>query len=171
MIINYSDKPVIEGQKAIFLAGPTPRKEGEISWRIEACKFLEENGFDGVVHVPEYSSWKPRGELDDQANWERKSMENSSIIVFWVPRVIPDMLGLTTNLEIGYWIHTGRVIYGRPDSAAKIKYVDWIYKLDMEMEPYNNIEDLLLAAISKANEIGTDYPKEVLPVQKRIIMK
>ena len=54
MIINYSDQEVIKEQKSIFLAGPTPRDVKILSWRIAAFKFLEENGFDGLVYVPEY---------------------------------------------------------------------------------------------------------------------
>ena len=59
MIINYSDQEVIKGKKSIFLGGPTPREENVASWRTEACKILEEMQFDGVVYVPEYSTWKP----------------------------------------------------------------------------------------------------------------
>lgn len=55
MIINYSDQEVIRNRKSIFLAGPTPRGENIESWRKYACQFLEKNGFDGVVYVPEYS--------------------------------------------------------------------------------------------------------------------
>lgn len=37
------------------------------SWRTEACKKLEELGFDGVVYVPEYFTWKPKEDYVDQA--------------------------------------------------------------------------------------------------------
>lgn len=70
MLINYSDQEVIKMQKSIFLAGPTLKGENVISWRTKACKFLEENGFDGVVYVPEYSTWKPKGDYVDQAQWK-----------------------------------------------------------------------------------------------------
>lgn len=65
MIINYSDQEIIKGKKSIFLAGPTPRKEDIVSWRKEAIKILEENNFDGIVYVPEYSSMKPRSGYED----------------------------------------------------------------------------------------------------------
>jgi hypothetical protein len=53
MTISYYDQEVIEGEKSIFLAGPTPRTPGIISWRKEACEILEELGFNGIVYVPE----------------------------------------------------------------------------------------------------------------------
>ena len=77
MTINYSDQEVIKNQKSIFLAGPTPRGENVISWRTNACEFLEENGFEGVVYVPEYSTWKPKGDYVDQAQWERDALLNA----------------------------------------------------------------------------------------------
>ena len=54
MRINYSDEKIVDSDKSIFLAGPTPRGENAKSWRVDACKKLEELGFDGVVYVPEY---------------------------------------------------------------------------------------------------------------------
>lgn len=104
MIINYSDQEVIKGEKSIFLAGPTPRGENIISWRTDACEILKKIGFDGVVYVPEYSTWKPKEDYVDQAMWERIALTNATVILFWIPRKLPYMalLPLTLNLAIGY---------------------------------------------------------------------
>ena len=91
MIINYSDQEVLKGYKSIFLAGPTPRGENTESWRTSACKYLEKKGFDGVVYVPEYSTWKPKADYVDQAQWEREALSNASVILFWIPREFPEM--------------------------------------------------------------------------------
>ena len=171
MKINYSDQEVIKNEKSIFLAGPTPRGENALSWRTEACKFLEENGFDGLVYVPEYSTWKPKEDYVDQAEWEREALLNASVIAFWIPRELPDMPAFTTNVEFGYWLHSGKVLYGRPDNARKIKYLDWLYKVDTNTDPYNNIEDLLLSSITKANEVGVNKENEILPLKDRKIVK
>ena len=171
MKINYSDQEVIKNEKSIFLAGPTPRGENALSWRTKACKFLEENGFDGVVYVPEYSTWKPKEDYVDQAEWEREALLNASVIAFWIPRELPDMPAFTTNVEFGYWLHSGKVLYGRPDNARKIKYLDWLYKVDTNLNPYNNIEDLLLSSIKKANEVGVNKKNKILPLEERNIVK
>lgn len=152
MIINYSDQEVLKGTQSIFLAGPTPRDKEITSWRNEACKILEKLNFDGLVYIPEYSSWKPKADYVDQAMWERKALTHASIIVFWIPRKLPEMPAFTTNVEFGYWLHTNKVIYGRPDNAEKIKYLDWLYKLDYNEEPINNLEELLTKAIEKLNK-------------------
>lgn len=171
MIINYSDQEVIKNKKSIFLAGPTPRGENVESWRTMACQIIEQYGFDGIVYVPEYSSWKPKADYVDQAQWERDALANSSVIAFWIPRFLPDMPAFTTNVEFGYWLHTGKVLYGRPDGAKKIKYLDWLYKTDMNTEPFNNLEDLLINSVELANKIGINEHTEILPLQKRKIMK
>ena len=171
MIINYSDQEVIKGKKSIFLAGPTPRDKNIKSWRKDACKFLEENGFDGVVYVPEFSNWKPLENYNDQTEWEREGLSNASVILFWIPRQLPDMPAFTTNVEFGYWLHSGKIIYGRPDDSRKNKYLDWLYGVDTGLEPIKNLNELLLESIKKANEIGVVEQNEVLPLEKRKILK
>ena len=81
------------------------------------------------------------------------------------------MPAFTTNVEFGYWLHTGKILYGRPDDAKKIKYLDWLYKTDMNLEPFNNLEDLLTNSIELANRVGINEQTEFLPIQKRKIMK
>ena len=142
MQINYSDEDVKKGIKSIFLAGPTPR---------DACKILKKLGFDGIVYVPEYSTWKPKENYVDQAMWERNALKEATVIVFWIPRHLPDMPAFTTNVEFGYWLHTGKVLFGRPDNAEKIKYLDWLYELDYQLKPFNDLETLLEFAVRKSN--------------------
>ena len=170
MIVNYSDQEVLNNKKSIFLAGPTPRGENIKSWRVEACKIIEELGFDGIVYVPEYSTLKPKADYVDQAQWERDALSNASVITFWIPRTLPDMPAFTTNVEFGYWLHTGKILYGRPDNAKKIKYLDWLYKTDMNKEPYTNLEELLKGSVELANHIGINYENEILELEKRLIM-
>lgn len=170
MKINYSDQEVVKGEKSIFLAGPTPRGENVESWRTEACRLLEQKGFDRLVYVPEYSTWKPKADYVDQAMWEREALTSATVIVFWIPRELPDMPAFTTNVEFGYWLHSGKVIYGRPDKAPKTKYLDWLYKLDYEKDAYDNLESLLDEAIKMANTSDLQLG-EVLPLRERIITR
>ena len=61
------------------------------------------------------------------------------------------MPGFTTNVEFGYWLSSKKVLYGRPDSACKVKYLDWLYELDYKKKPENHLEILLQNAIQEAN--------------------
>ena len=153
MRVNFSDEVVLKGKKSIFLAGPTPREEKVASWRVDAVKKLEELGFDGVVFVPEYSTWVPKTNYVDQANWEREALTEATVILFWIPRSLPDMPGFSTNVEFGYWLHSKKVIYGRPDGAPKTKYLDWLYKTDYNEEPFNNLDKLLEYAVEIINRL------------------
>ena len=171
MIINYSDQEVIKGEKSIFLAGPTPRGENVISWRTEACDILEQLGFDGIVYVPEYSTWRPKEDYVDQAMWERIALTESTVILFWIPRELPDMPAFTTNVEFGYWLHSGKVIYGRPNDASKIKYLDWLYKLDYDKTPHEDLQSLLKSSIELANNLYDGHSVEILPLEERNIIK
>ena len=171
MIVNYSDKEVIMGQKSIFLAGPTPRSESVKSWRIEACEILDKLGYDGVVYVPEYSTWTPKRNYDDQAEWERIALTASTVILFWIPRTLPDMPAFTTNVEFGYWIHTGKIIYGRPDDSRKNDYLDWLYKKDTSREPIANLNVLLDEAMRLSEQLYDDSTKEIVPLEERVIFR
>lgn len=153
MRVNFSDEVVTKGKKSIFLAGPTPRGKEVVSWRVDAVKKLEELGFDGVVFVPEYSTWIPKENYEDQANWEREALTEATVILFWIPRSLPDMPGFSTNVEFGYWMHSKKVIYGRPDGAPKTRYLDWLYKTDYAEEPFNNLDKLLEYAVEIINRL------------------
>lgn len=171
MIINYSDQDVIKGKKSIFLAGPTPRGENVASWRTEACQILEQMVFDGVVYVPEYSTWKPKEDYVDQAMWERIALTDATVILFWVPRKLPDMAAFTTNVEFGYWLHSGKVVYGRPNDASKIKYLDWLYRLDYDKNPYETLQSLLEASVELASNLYDEQVSEILPLRERKMIK
>lgn len=171
MIRNYSDEIIIKGKKSIFLAGPTPRDENTISWRIDVCDRLEKLGFDGVVYNPEYSSWKPKSSYIDQAEWEREALTEATVILFWIPRDLKDMPAFTTNVEFGYWLHSGKVIYGRPDDSVKNKYLDWLYKVDYNKEPFNDLDELLKESIKMVDELYENSNYEILPLEERNILK
>ena len=147
MIINYSDQDVLRGKKSIFLAGPTPRSQDVASWRPDAVKVLEELNFDGIVYVLEYSTGEKLFDYTLQVDWETEALENATIIVFWVPRKIPEMMALTTNCEFGEWYKSGKILYGRPDDAKSIKYLDYKYFISTKNKPFNKLEDLIKEAV------------------------
>lgn len=153
MELNYSDKKVnISSKKSIFLAGPTPRDAETISWRIEAIKYLNENRFDGTVYIPE-DEFIRKNDYVDQAEWEREALTNATIIIFWIPRELEKMPAFTTNVEFGYWLAktSDKIIYGRPDSAKKIKYLDWLYKKESDIEVFNSLEETIKKALEIIN--------------------
>lgn len=51
-IINANEWPEKLCRDSIFLAGPTPRERGVVSWRPEAINLLQQFGYNGAVFVP-----------------------------------------------------------------------------------------------------------------------
>lgn len=128
-------------------------------------------GFDGVVYVPEYSTWKPKEDYVDQAMWERIALTDAMIILSWIPRKLPDMAAFITNVEFGYWLHSGKVVYGRPNDASKIKYLDWLYRLYYDKIPYENLQSLLGASAELASNLYDEQANEILSLEERKIIK
>ncbi len=151
MKINYADQKVMVGEAAIFLAGPTIRGQEITAWRIQALAILKKLQYSGIVYIPEYLK---RAMLDDedfikQAEWEREALTAATMIVFWIPRDLDLLPGFTTNVEFGYWLHSGKVIYGRPQEAVKVRYLDWLYFKECNARPFTSLEVLLKATLQK----------------------
>lgn len=158
MKVAFDDMPVydVPGVPAIFLAGPTARSNDyEKSWRKDAVEYLESKGFQGIVFVPEHS--RPshfddtEAAWDARTEWEWKCIEAADCVVFWVPRRMPDMPGLTTNLEFGMCIGDvdikHRVILGYPEDADAMQWMDKKYRLGTGRCASHSLEETLDCAL------------------------
>lgn len=134
--------------KSIFLAGPTPRSADVKSWRPEAIAILERYGFSGTVLVPETADGEWRHNYDDQIGWEWDGLNQASTIVFWCPRDLVEMPAFTTNVEFGLYAATSKVVYGRPDEAPKMKYLDALAQR-YNIKIHNTLEQTILAAVTR----------------------
>ena len=153
-----------DGRQSIFLAGPTVRGNQPhlISWRFEAIEMFKQKGFNGSIILPEFTS---KTESDKGKKWvplwERNGLINCDTILCWIPRT-RELIGLTTNWEIGYWMgrQADKVVYGRPDDAFRIDYIDTMWEVDhqeknqfgfsknVECKIYNTLSDTIDASIT-----------------------
>jgi hypothetical protein len=129
---------------SIFLAGPTPRKNDVKSWRPEAIELISElsenQNIEIVVLIPEPRSWIDSVSYLDQVEWEKRYLEMADAILMWVPRDMKSSLkGLTTNIEFGKYVESGRLFYGRPKKADKTRYLDWMYTDIIGQQPLNTL--------------------------------
>ena len=161
MKIIYSDYPQDTGQEmpSLFAAGPTPRRPEVASWRPNALRILEELKFDGKVFVPEWSCPSKAVDFNTQCEWEHAHLNAATVIVFWVPRSMSGMPALTTNIEMGIWHDSPKLLYGRPDWAEHCSYLDWLYTRYFNVvgrpfgvpdQPFNDLRALLTEAITQA---------------------
>ncbi|MCK9458239.1 MAG: NUDIX domain-containing protein [Proteobacteria bacterium] len=146
MQVIYAGEAAPESfSKSIFLAGPTPRQSPALaieSWRPKMLEALEKAGYDGVVFVPESRDGVWLTDYMGQIEWEQSSMNMSDIVLMWVPREMHNMPALTTNIEFGMLVNSGKLFYGRPDGSPHTAYLDYMYHKITHSYPHKNIDEL-----------------------------
>jgi hypothetical protein len=149
MQLIYSDQKIPKKitDASMFLAGPTPRDLSTPSWRPEALKILTELKYTGTVFMPERKVPKEHIDYDAQVEWEDEGLHASKYIVFWIPRDLETLPAFTTNVEFGRFVEDNRTLYGRPPTAPKNRYLDWLYKKYNGRPIYNTLMDLLQKAV------------------------
>ncbi|KNC49767.1 NUDIX hydrolase [Thecamonas trahens ATCC 50062] len=176
MRIIYAQEPYPETTEpgAIFLAGPTVRLDKTphlTSWRVEAVARLEELGFQGDVYVPEESPEMAASNVNifegyaDQVEWEESGIARADVVVFWIPRDLVTLPGLTTNDEWGGLKMSGRAMLGAPPDAPKTGY-QLYYARKYGAPAFDNLSDLLAAAVAAigrgARRVGGDASAPLL---------
>lgn len=114
-------EPIPAAGPLVFLAGPTPRLGGGVpSWRPAAVQELaaQWSGEPLTVLSPESRGGKRAVHYDDQVGWETEARARAAAILFWIPRDMVSMPGMTTNVEFGLDVGTGRAVLGCPPDCA-----------------------------------------------------
>lgn len=148
--------------QTVFFAGPTVRGNQShlTSWRFEAVELFKKHGFVGNLIIPEFTDKMESDQYRyDIPVWEYTGLQKSHVILFWIPRT-RELIGLTTNHEHGYWMALKRekVVYGRPDDAYRINYLDIMWAEDAKRRTrdtgfycpcpvYNTLEKTVKAAL------------------------
>jgi len=120
MNIVYANETL--GDNGIFLAGPTPRSADVKSWRPEAIEWFEKYMFFGSLFIPETRGDEPF-DWERQVAWEEEGLARAKAIMFWVPREMKTMPALTTNIEFGMHLKSGKVVLGTPSEAQAVRYM------------------------------------------------
>ncbi|WZD42982.1 nucleoside 2-deoxyribosyltransferase domain-containing protein (plasmid) [Streptomyces sp. A144] len=66
----------------------------------------------------------PRGGVraeryENQVDWETDACAGATAILFWIPRDMRTMPGMTTNVEFGLDVGTGRAVLGLPPDSPQ----------------------------------------------------
>ncbi|MET0233031.1 MAG: nucleoside 2-deoxyribosyltransferase domain-containing protein [Kibdelosporangium sp.] len=125
-VVHAGQEPPEQWDASVFLAGPTPRRDDVQSWRPAALAEIRTQWGDAgelVVFVPEPPDGARYPSYDDQIAWEERWLDAADVILFWVPREMATLPGLTTNIEFGRYESSGRVVLGAPENAQHVKYM------------------------------------------------
>ncbi|MFE9424225.1 nucleoside 2-deoxyribosyltransferase domain-containing protein [Kitasatospora sp. NPDC006697] len=131
MIETSRVHPVYAGEEppntyhaAVFLAGPTPRSADVPSWRPDALAVLTRQWRHPgtlVVFIPETRDGTRSSDYQAQLEWECRQRDRADEIIYWVPRAMGTMPALSTNVEFGHDLTSGRVVLGCPESADHVQ--------------------------------------------------
>lgn len=152
MILVYAlEKAPYTFSKSVFLAGPSPRQLGQPNWRTDALKMLADTGYDGVVFIPLLREGNYDYDFENQSAWENSCLNMSDVIMFWVPRNVKELPGFTTNVEWGMYKDSGKVVFGYPDGAEKVRYLQY-QALEAGLPVYHTLAETIQATIAKLGE-------------------
>ncbi|MFD0269592.1 nucleoside 2-deoxyribosyltransferase domain-containing protein [Streptomyces sp. NPDC127106] len=103
---------------SVFLAGPTPDKSAPVpSWRPDAAEALAAQWTGAqplTVLSPESRHGQRADRYETQVDWETDARAAATAILFWIPRDLKSMPAMTTNVEFGLDVSTGRAVLGCP---------------------------------------------------------
>ncbi|MEU6481997.1 nucleoside 2-deoxyribosyltransferase domain-containing protein [Streptomyces sp. NPDC047017] len=103
---------------SVFLAGPTPDKSAPVpSWRPAAAAALDAlwTGDQPLtVLSPESRNGQRADRYETQVDWETDARAAATAILFWIPRDLRTLPGMTTNVEFGLDVSSGRAVLGCP---------------------------------------------------------
>jgi len=152
LVYTFEERSNLDLQ-TIFLAGPTyrvkARSKVKESWRQNAVNYLDKYGFTGSVVIPEYRGNKlpENWNLIDQVDWEVSFMRGADLIIFWIPRNMKSLPGLTTNIEFGEYLHSGKIFIGAPSEAVKNEYlIERCRRLHIPW--YTDLEELVKTCVT-----------------------
>jgi 8-oxo-dGTP pyrophosphatase MutT (NUDIX family) len=152
-VVYAGQDPPAEWDASIFLAGPTPRHADVTSWRPDALAEIEQRSGIGllVVFVPEPPDGTRYPAYDDQIAWEERWLDAADVILFWVPRNMSTLPGLTTNVEFGRYESSGRVVFGAPDNAEHVRYLKH-HARQHDAKVTSTLPDTIQAALAYLDE-------------------
>lgn len=145
-----------------------------VRWRATAVRWLEEQGFDGTVIIPEFKE----GRFEEQApvrfgaiasatpgmgsvghgvlEWETTGIETSTLVLFWMPfqvraKVDPESLpGFTTRAEVARELTRDprRLVLGMPPVAVSSGHIRYhAHRAGVRIWP--TLEQTLEAALAR----------------------
>lgn len=107
----------------VYLAGPVPRDGAATSWHAAAVALFQARNFSGMLILPRPRDGRWPSDPGAQVVWEEAAQRRATVLMFWIPRDLQRLPGLTTNLEWGVWHASGKAVLGAPKDAPGMRYL------------------------------------------------
>ena len=89
-------------------------------------------------------------------------MQAAAVILCWIPRQLPLLPGFTTNVEVGEWLHSPKLLAGAPLGAPHTKYIET--RLKLLCRPwYTDLDKLVTDAVWFSTEVRKSGKGSVKP--------
>ena len=168
IIINKLMKVLIspkqyEGKKNenifLFLGGPI---QGAEDWQNKVCDDLSE--IDNLLITNPRRSNYNGFNLNEQISWETEYLNDSDILMFWIPKeeeiIEGRVYGQTTRFEIGEWVAKSRhkIIIGIDDSFPMKKYLKNRLEKDYGIDVKDTYSEVLTETKKRIKELNDSKP-------------
>lgn len=114
-VVRPPDRPVCTDRPTLLMVGPPSARP----WFAEALKLLSWDPTcpsNLTVFVPQTDA----GDVVD-ASWGHEFLESATVVLFWHPDVPADY-----QVEWGYRLAKGALVYGHPRDVAGLEHMDWL---------------------------------------------
>lgn len=120
----YAREPFVGPRPWVFLAGPTPRNADTPTWRDQAKELYPDSVGTYIIPEDEDFGSFDVAKMDEQVAWEWEGLDLADSILFWVPRNMDTLPGMTTNVEFGMYAASGKCVLGFPEEAEHCGYME-----------------------------------------------
>ena len=142
----------------VFLGGPI---QGAPNWQSKICDDL--SGYENLVITnPRRKSLdKSKFNYNEQVKWESEYLNESDILVFWLPKeeekIEGRMYGQTTRFEIGEWMAkcSSKIIIGIDEDFPMKRYIKNRLEKDYDIKVLDTYNEVL-----KSTQRRIDYLSE-----------
>jgi hypothetical protein len=107
---------------------------------------MRDLNFQGTALIPEPGPGAMPPPVAIQAAWDQAGCAIADVVAFWIPRRFPTTKGLTSNLELGMWMRSGKVVLGAPAWAEDMDYI-WAVAEAFSVPRAQDLGELMTLAV------------------------
>lgn len=143
----------------LFLGGPI---QGAENWQNKVCDDLSDIN-NLVITTPRRDNYD-KFNLDEQISWETQYLNQSDILLFWIPKeheiIEGRVYGQTTRFEVGEWVAKchKKLVIGIDNEFPMKKYIKKRLEQDYGVEVKDTYSQVLSETKKRIKELNNTKP-------------